>query len=233
MYHITADLNIEVARRPCCNPAHVVLVAAGLLARGRHIRLHKVPRLESSHSLAAHQIPARKPILAQSCPLIAAAPAALHLQGESSRSLEDSHAANAGEISWVWARAWLLGTSRRLRLYFVCPPDATSTGRPVAFSAWASVKRPGNPQTLAGDNQPVPASAYCGDTLSINDVSLNVKNSALVVLIDAHTPGTGVEAGPKPQAMQRARSKSATRETPRYNDARSLMVGEFIHGPFL
>jgi hypothetical protein len=40
------------------------------------------------------------------------------------------------------------------------------------------------------------------------------QNSALVVLIDAHTPGTGVAARPKPLVRQRAKSKSATRETP-------------------
>jgi putative transposase len=40
------------------------------------------------------------------------------------------------------------------------------------------------------------------------------QNSALVVLIDAHTPGTGVAARPKPLARQRAKSKSLTRETP-------------------
>jgi putative transposase len=39
-------------------------------------------------------------------------------------------------------------------------------------------------------------------------------NSALVVLIDAHTPGTGVAARPKPLARQRAKSKSVTRQTP-------------------
>jgi putative transposase len=40
------------------------------------------------------------------------------------------------------------------------------------------------------------------------------QNSALVVLIDAHTPGTGVAARPKPLARQRAKSKSLTCETP-------------------
>ncbi|MDB5781516.1 MAG: putative transposase family [Caballeronia mineralivorans] len=40
------------------------------------------------------------------------------------------------------------------------------------------------------------------------------QNSASVVLIDAHTPGTGVAARPKPLARQRAKSKSVTRETP-------------------
>jgi len=40
------------------------------------------------------------------------------------------------------------------------------------------------------------------------------QNSASVMLIDAHTPGTGVAARPKPLARQRAKSKSVTRETP-------------------
>lgn len=40
------------------------------------------------------------------------------------------------------------------------------------------------------------------------------QNSACVVLIDAHTPGTGVTARQKPLARQRVKSKSLTRETP-------------------
>jgi len=40
------------------------------------------------------------------------------------------------------------------------------------------------------------------------------QNSASVVLIDAHTPGTGVAARPRPLVRQRAKSKSVTRETP-------------------
>jgi len=40
------------------------------------------------------------------------------------------------------------------------------------------------------------------------------QNAASVVLIDAHTPGTGVTARPKPLARQRTKSKSVTRETP-------------------
>ena len=40
------------------------------------------------------------------------------------------------------------------------------------------------------------------------------QNSAQVVLIDAHTPGTGVAARPKPLPRQRGKSKSVTRETP-------------------
>jgi putative transposase len=40
------------------------------------------------------------------------------------------------------------------------------------------------------------------------------QNSASVVLIDAHTPGTAVAARPRPLARQRAKSKSVTRETP-------------------
>ncbi|WP_038167558.1 RNA-guided endonuclease TnpB family protein [Thiomonas sp. FB-Cd] len=40
------------------------------------------------------------------------------------------------------------------------------------------------------------------------------QNSALVVLVDANTPGTGVAARPKPLPRQRGKSKSVTRETP-------------------
>ena len=40
------------------------------------------------------------------------------------------------------------------------------------------------------------------------------QNSASVVLIDAHTPGTGVAARPKPLPRQRGKSRSVTRETP-------------------
>ncbi|MEX3999140.1 RNA-guided endonuclease InsQ/TnpB family protein [Paraburkholderia sp. EG285A] len=40
------------------------------------------------------------------------------------------------------------------------------------------------------------------------------RNAASVVLIDAHTPGTGVAARPKPLSRKRGKSKSATRETP-------------------
>ena len=39
-------------------------------------------------------------------------------------------------------------------------------------------------------------------------------NSALVVLIDAHTPGTGVAARPKPLPRRRGKLRSVTRETP-------------------
>ncbi|MEX3969878.1 RNA-guided endonuclease InsQ/TnpB family protein [Paraburkholderia caribensis] len=39
------------------------------------------------------------------------------------------------------------------------------------------------------------------------------QNSASVVLIDAHAPGTGVAARQKPRSRQRAKSKSTTRET--------------------
>lgn len=48
----------------------------------------------------------------------------------------------------------------------------------------------------------------CGHTMPRD------QNSAAVVLIDAHTPGTGVAARPKPLARQRAKSRSKTRETP-------------------
>lgn len=61
------------------------------------------------------------------------------------------------------------------------------------------------PKTLA---QRVHVCPHCGHTMPRDH------NSALVVLIDAHTPGTGVAARPKPLAPQRAKSKSVTRETP-------------------
>lgn len=61
------------------------------------------------------------------------------------------------------------------------------------------------PKTLA---QRVHACPHCGHTAPRD------KNSALVVLIDALTPGTGVAARPKPLARQRAKLKSVTRETP-------------------
>jgi len=48
----------------------------------------------------------------------------------------------------------------------------------------------------------------CGHTMQRD------QNSALVVLIDAHTPGTGVAARPKPLPRQRGKSTSVTRETP-------------------
>jgi len=61
------------------------------------------------------------------------------------------------------------------------------------------------PKTLA---QRVHECPHCGHTAQRD------QNAASVVLIDAHTPGTGVAARPKPLARQRARSKSVTRETP-------------------
>jgi putative transposase len=61
------------------------------------------------------------------------------------------------------------------------------------------------PKTLA---QRVHECVHCGHTAPRD------QNAASVVLIDAHTPGTGVAARPKPLARQRARSKSVTRETP-------------------
>ena len=61
------------------------------------------------------------------------------------------------------------------------------------------------PKTLA---QRVHECPHCGHTAPRD------QNAASVVLIDAHTPGTGVAARPKPLAQQRARSKSVTRETP-------------------
>ncbi|HKR39530.1 MAG TPA: transposase [Paraburkholderia sp.] len=50
--------------------------------------------------------------------------------------------------------------------------------------------------------------SHCGHTAQRD------QNAASVVLIDAHTPGTGVAARPKPLSRQRAKSKSVTRETP-------------------
>lgn len=64
---------------------------------------------------------------------------------------------------------------------------------------WAIV-----PKTLAQRMHVCP----CGHTMQRD------QNSASVVLIDAHTPGMGVAARPKPLARQRAKSKSLTRETP-------------------
>lgn len=64
---------------------------------------------------------------------------------------------------------------------------------------WAIV-----PKTLA---QRVHVCPHCGH------VAPRDQNSALVVLIDAHTPGTGVAARPKPLPRQRAKSTSLTRET--------------------
>jgi putative transposase len=61
------------------------------------------------------------------------------------------------------------------------------------------------PKTLA---QREHVCGHCGHRMQRD------QNSALVVLIDAHTPGTGVAARPKPLVRQRAKSKSATRETP-------------------
>ena len=62
------------------------------------------------------------------------------------------------------------------------------------------------PKTLA---QRVHVCSHCGHTAPRD------QNSASVVLIDAHTPGTGVAARPKPLPVARPRkSKSMTRETP-------------------
>ena len=61
------------------------------------------------------------------------------------------------------------------------------------------------PKTLAQRQHVCP----CGHTMQRD------QNSASVVLIDAHTPGTGVAARPKPLPAARSRkSKSLTRETP-------------------
>lgn len=65
------------------------------------------------------------------------------------------------------------------------------------------------PKTLADRMHACP---HCGHVMPRG------RNSALVVLIDAHntqhTPGTGVAARPKPLPRQRGKSKSVTRETP-------------------
>ncbi|WP_442794085.1 RNA-guided endonuclease InsQ/TnpB family protein [Paraburkholderia sp. HD33-4] len=61
------------------------------------------------------------------------------------------------------------------------------------------------PKTLAQRTHVCP---HCGHTAQRD------RNAASVVLIDAHTPGTGVAARPELLSRQRAKSKSATRETP-------------------
>ncbi|MDR6477331.1 putative transposase [Paraburkholderia graminis] len=61
------------------------------------------------------------------------------------------------------------------------------------------------PKTLA---QRVHECPHCGHSAPRD------QNAASVVLIDAHTPGTGVAVRPKPLSRQRAKSKSVTRETP-------------------
>ncbi|OYV28556.1 MAG: transposase [Thiomonas sp. 20-64-9] len=61
------------------------------------------------------------------------------------------------------------------------------------------------PKTLADRMHVCP---HCGHVMQRD------QNSALVVLIDANTPGTGVAARPKPLPRQRGKSKSVTRETP-------------------
>lgn len=60
------------------------------------------------------------------------------------------------------------------------------------------------PKTLADRMHVCP---HCGHVMQRD------QNSASVVLIDAHTPGTGVAARPKPLPRQRGKSKSLTRET--------------------
>lgn len=61
------------------------------------------------------------------------------------------------------------------------------------------------PKTLAQREHVCP---HCGHAAPRD------QNSAQVVLIDAHTPGTGVAARPKPLPRRRGKSKSVTRETP-------------------
>ncbi|MDF1482036.1 RNA-guided endonuclease InsQ/TnpB family protein [Extensimonas sp. H3M7-6] len=60
------------------------------------------------------------------------------------------------------------------------------------------------PKTLA---QRVHVCPHCGHTMQRD------QNSASVVLIDAHTPGTGVAARPKASPHRRRKPRSATRET--------------------
>jgi putative transposase len=60
------------------------------------------------------------------------------------------------------------------------------------------------PKTLAERVHQCP---HCGHTMPRD------QNSALVVLIDAHTPGTGVAARPKPLAAKTTKPRSKTRET--------------------
>ncbi|MDE2253646.1 MAG: transposase, partial [Betaproteobacteria bacterium] len=66
-----------------------------------------------------------------------------------------------------------------------------------------------SPKTL-GDRMHI--CPHCGHVMPRD------RNSALVVLIDAHNtqdaPGTGVAARPKPLPRQRGKSRSVTRETP-------------------
>ena len=61
------------------------------------------------------------------------------------------------------------------------------------------------PKTLAQRTHICP---YCRHTAPRD------QNAASIVLIDAHTPGTGVAARPKPLSRQRGKSRSVTRETP-------------------
>jgi putative transposase len=61
------------------------------------------------------------------------------------------------------------------------------------------------PKTLA---QRVHRCSYCGHTMPRD------QNNALVVLIDAHTPGTGVAARQRPLGAKAAKPRSKTRETP-------------------
>jgi putative transposase len=61
------------------------------------------------------------------------------------------------------------------------------------------------PKTLA---QRMHVCTHCAHTAQRD------QNAASVMLIDAHTPGTGAAARPKPLVRQRAKSKSVTRETP-------------------
>jgi len=54
------------------------------------------------------------------------------------------------------------------------------------------------------------------------------RNSAQVVLIDAHTPGTGVAARPKPLAPATGQVAVENPRNPNYSAAGRLVVGEFM-----
>ncbi|MDE2256027.1 MAG: transposase [Betaproteobacteria bacterium] len=80
-----------------------------------------------------------------------------------------------------------------------------SDTRQIKPSQWCSACWEISPKTL-GDRMHI--CPHCGHVMQRD------RNSASVALIDAHTPGTGVAARPKPLPRQRGKSKSVTRETP-------------------
>src|SRR5258708_34214394 len=75
------------------------------------------------------------------------------------------------------------------------------------------------PKTLA---QRVHVCPHCGHTAPRD------QNSASVVLIDAHTPGTGVAARPKPLVRPTREVKVCDPRNPRYSVARRSAAGEFL-----